>query len=146
MKPLPEKNPSKTNLTTTSTGSTLVFRACRWMVLPGEWWKPHNQSHYSHMATHDGFPATYEALAVQALRETLKRPYGYLEEDASGTGLPDSSLYSGRHSFDSYDPSLPVHPIFNPKPAPEPTLAGYLEHREREERKSSRAYGNRLSP
>jgi hypothetical protein len=73
---------------------------------------------------------TYEQFAVEALRLTLIRPYGYTDLHDKKYGIPPPD-----QNFDRYDPSQPAHPLWNRPPDPEPTFQDYLDQRERAERK-----------
>jgi hypothetical protein len=70
---------------------------------------------------------TSEKLAIEALRETLKRPIGYIDLDDEKYGAPPLDP-----KFGLYDPSKPPDPIFNPPPLPEPTFGEYLQRQQAE--------------
>jgi hypothetical protein len=62
-----------------------------------------------------------EKFVAESLRATIARPYGYTALDDPRYGMPPP------------DPALDA--LFNPPRLPEPTLQGYLDQRERDERR-----------
>ncbi len=71
---------------------------------------------------------TYERLVIEALREVLTKPIGYISSTDEKYGAPLPQFFDP--DFERYDPSKPAHPIFNRPPVPEQSFSDYLRAKE----------------